>query len=89
METRFGYITGIRSDTSMSAADLFYMGGNGMGMFGVIPLRGYDDNTIGQYYDENTTKWYSGNQVATKMTAELRFSIAMDPMPKQEIYGEN
>lgn len=86
METRFGYITGIRSDTSMSAADLFYMGGNGMGMFGVIPLRGYDDNTIGQYYDENTTKWYSGNQVATKMTAELRFSIAMDPMPIY-VYG--
>ena len=86
IESRFGYITGLKSDTAMSAADLYYMGGDGMGMFGVIPLRGYDDNSVGQYWDANTRSWYSGNQVAAKMSAELRFSVSMDPMPIY-VYG--
>ena len=81
LESRLGYVAGLSSDTAMSASDLFYMGGNDMGMFGVIPLRGYEDNSIGSYYDYNSKSWYSGNQVAAKLSAELRFSVAMDPMP--------
>lgn len=81
MESRFGYIAGLKSDTAMSAADLYYMGGNGLGLFGVIPLRGYDDDCVGQYWDEESRAWYSGNQVAGKFSAELRFSVSMDPMP--------
>ncbi len=82
LESRLGYVTGLKSDSSMSASDLFYMGGNGMGMFGVIPLRGYDDNSIGTYWDVETQRAYQGDKVAMKATAELRFLITpQDPMP--------
>jgi len=43
-----------------------------------IPLRGYDDQTIGPI-DNNST--YPSGKIKAKFTAELRFSLSMDPIP--------
>jgi outer membrane protein insertion porin family len=75
--TKFGYIKGFNSDTTISPIELYRMGGNGLSGFSVTPLRGYPDNQIG---DGN------GSKLLAKYTAELRFAISLDPMPIY-IYG--
>lgn len=67
-----GYVTGIKSDTTMNQIELYRMGGNGLSGFGTIPLRGYPDNGVGSEY---------GNKLMSKYVAELRFALSMDPMP--------
>ena len=86
MQSLFGHITGLKSDTAMSPIELYHMGGNGIGMFQIIPLRGYDDDVFGRFYDPATGQYTQGGKTAAKFTAELRFSIAMDPMPIY-VYG--
>lgn len=68
----WGYITGFKSDTTISPIELFYMGGSGMSGFAVTPLRGYPDESIGPR---------GGGKVMAKHSAELRFAIAQNPMP--------
>ncbi len=74
---KLGYITGFKSDTTISPIELYRMGGNGLSGFSVTPLRGYPDNKIGSG---------RGSRVMSKYTAELRFAISLDPMPIY-IYG--
>lgn len=73
LATRFGYLTGLLQDNALSPVELYRMGGNGLTGFGVIPLRGYRDQSI------QTDQF--GGKVMTRVTAEIRFSIAQDPMP--------
>ncbi|MDA3843986.1 MAG: outer membrane protein assembly factor BamA [Candidatus Kapabacteria bacterium] len=70
--TQLGYVKGLQSDTNFSPIEMFHMGGNGLSGFGVTPLRGYEDHSIGSQ---------DGSRVMTKYTAELRFAISLDPMP--------
>lgn len=72
LSSKLGYVTGLKSDTTLSPIELYLMGGNGLSGFGVTPLRGYEDNTIGT----NT-----GSKVLAKYTAELRFALSLNPMP--------
>jgi len=72
MSAYAGYITGFKSDTTIPPIELYRMGGNGLSAMGTIPLRGYDDQTIGPYY---------GGKLMTKYVTELRFAISLDPMP--------
>ncbi len=69
---KIGYVTGLKSDTTMNQIELYRMGGNGLSGFGTIPLRGYPDNGIGSEY---------GNKLMARYTAELRFALSLDPMP--------
>jgi outer membrane protein insertion porin family len=66
--------------------ELYHMGGNGLGMFSIIPLRGYDDDSFGRFYNPTAAKMYTDGRVASKFTAEIRFAITMDPMPIY-VYG--
>ncbi|MBX3042670.1 MAG: outer membrane protein assembly factor BamA [Candidatus Kapabacteria bacterium] len=77
LSTRFGYLAGFKSDTTISPIELYRMGGNGLSGFSVTPLRGYPDNQIGPG---------AGSKVMAKYTAELRFAISLDPMPIY-VYG--
>ncbi len=70
--TKMGYLTGFESDTAMSPLELYYMGGNGLSGFGVTPLRGYDDRAVGVQ---------DGGRIMLRTTAELRFALAVNPMP--------
>lgn len=72
LSTEFGYLEGLKSDTNISPIELYKMGGNGLSSFGVTPLRGYDDQTVGAA---------DGGKVLTKHVAELRFAISQEKMP--------
>lgn len=70
--SKLGYVTGLKTDTTLSPIEMYLMGGNGLSGFGVTPLRGYDDNSIGIS---------TGSKVLAKYTAELRFALSLNPMP--------
>lgn len=70
--TELGYLKGLRSDTTIPAIEFYRMGGSGLGGFNVTPLRGYPDQSIGPP---------GGGSVLARHTAELRFALALNPMP--------
>ena len=72
LSSNVGYISTFKSDTMINPIELYTMGGNGLSGFGVTPLRGYPDQSIGPKY---------GGKVMEKYVAELRFAITLDPMP--------
>jgi outer membrane protein insertion porin family len=69
--SQIGYIEGIENDTTIAPIELYRMGGAGLSNFGTIPFRGYGDGDL-----ENV-----GGKLHAKFTAELRFAIAVNPMP--------
>jgi len=72
LSTNLGYVGGLNDNTMINPMELFSMGGNGLTGFGVTPLRGYEDQSIGPY---------GGGRVLTRHIAELRFAVSLDPMP--------
>ena len=68
---QMGYIDGIKNDTTIAPIELYRMGGAGLSNFGTIPFRGYGDGDL-----ENV-----GGKLHAKFTAEMRFAIALNPMP--------
>jgi outer membrane protein insertion porin family len=67
----FGYIDELVKDTPIPYFDLFNMGGNGL-MYNTIPLRGYEDRSIGPK---------QGGRAYMKYTVELRTSLSQEPIP--------
>jgi outer membrane protein insertion porin family len=53
------------------------MGGSGL-VIATTPLRGYDDRTVGP---RDVNGEVLGGRVMTRYTTELRFAIALDPIP--------
>jgi outer membrane protein insertion porin family len=73
VSSNWGYITGLKSDTSINPIELFYMGGTGLSSgFPVTPLRGYPDQSVGPR---------GGGKILARHFAELRFAVSLDPMP--------
>ncbi len=72
LQTKFGYIEGFETDTTIPPIELYYMGGSGLSGFGVTPMRGYTDRSVGPEY---------GGRLQTLHTAELRFALSLNPMP--------
>ena len=56
----------------------FNMGGTGLGQIATIPLRGYEDRSIGPV---NEFDQYLPAHAMAKYTAELRFNVALNPIP--------
>lgn len=77
---KMGYIDGLKSDTTISPIELYRLGGNGLSGMGAnnTPLRGYEDNSIGATF--------TGQKFLLKYTTEVRFAIALEPMPVY-VYG--
>jgi outer membrane protein insertion porin family len=73
----FGYIDLFREDTPINPFEKFFMGGNGL-VIATVPLRGYDDRSIGP---QNSSGEALGGNVMSKMTTELRFALALEPIP--------
>jgi outer membrane protein insertion porin family len=69
--TKMGYVEGLKSDSSFNPIELYRMGGNGLGQFGVTPLRGYVDQSIGR----------NGGKLMSRYMAELRLAVSLNPMP--------
>ena len=73
-----GYIDGFKSDSTIPPLDYFYMGGTGLGYVQTTPLRGYDDQSVGP---RNEFGILIPGRVMTKHTLELRFALAINPIP--------
>jgi outer membrane protein insertion porin family len=73
----FGYIEELKRGTIIPPYENFYMGGNGL-IIATIPLRGYDDQEVGP---QNAFRDPIGGNLMTKYTTELRFAVALEPIP--------
>lgn len=72
-----GYLEELVKGTPIQPFEFFYMGGNGL-IIATVPLRGYDDRSIGpQDIGGNV---YNG-RVYARYTAELRFAVSLEPIP--------
>ena len=78
LNSQYGYVAPFYSGINISPIDLFFMGGTGLGYISTIPLRGYEDQSIGPR--KGSTNIAVGN-VMTKQTAELRLAVALNPIP--------
>ncbi|NNG27573.1 MAG: outer membrane protein assembly factor BamA [Ignavibacteriaceae bacterium] len=73
----FGYIDEIVTGTPIQPFEFFFMGGNGL-VIATVPLRGYEDRTVGP---RNSFGQIIGGRVMTKIGAELRLAVTMEPIP--------
>jgi outer membrane protein insertion porin family len=73
----FGYLRETVPGTPIQPFEYFYMGGNGL-IIATIPLRGYDDRSVGP---RNVFGEVIGGRVFTKIGAELRFALTLEPIP--------
>lgn len=74
---QFGSINTFSNDNYVPPNELFYMGGNGL-TSNTIPLRGYDDRSIGP---RNLNGNPIGGRVVLRNGLELRYSLSQDPLP--------
>ncbi|HRT67327.1 MAG TPA: outer membrane protein assembly factor BamA [Bacteroidota bacterium] len=72
LSSKWGYIVGLKSDSTIPPIERYYMGGSGISIWGVTPMRGYTERSFGP--DD-------GSYVLSKYTTELRFAVTMDPYP--------
>ena len=72
-DAEFGYIHELNQATVLriNPFDRFFMGGNGL-VIATIPLRGYDDRSIGPT---------RGGDVYLKYTTEIRVAVTLEPVP--------
>ena len=73
----FGYIDEFVKNTPIQPFEFFFMGGNGL-VIATVPLRGYEDRTVGP---RNAFGQIIGGRVMTKFGAEIRFAVALEPIP--------
>lgn len=83
LSTNYGFIFGFDKDSFIPIQDYFYMGGTGLGQFATTPLRGYDDRSVGP---RQPTRFGDiggiiGGRGQIKYLAELRFALALNPIP--------
>lgn len=78
LSTTYGFIFGFEENSPIPYQDYFYMGGTGLGQLSTTPLRGYEDRSIGQRTAGNSI---IGGKGLIKHSAELRFALAINPIP--------
>lgn len=86
LASSFGYVTGLRDQTSIPQIERYFLGGTALGGFGTIPLRGYPDRSIGprdaapDSFGNPTGNAIGGRAIITS-AAELRFAVTLNPVP--------
>jgi len=73
----FGYIDELVKNTPIQPFEYFFMGGNGL-IISTFPLRGYEDRSVGP---KNSAGQVIGGRVMSKLDAELRFAVTLEPIP--------
>jgi len=77
--SQYGYASEFSNTSSpIPPIELFFMGGTGLGFIATTPLRGYEDQSVGP---RNARGVIVGGRAMTRQTAELRFALALDPIP--------
>lgn len=69
-----GYMDELTKSTYIQPFEYYFMGGNGQ-YIATVPLRGYDDRTVGPSFGN------VGGRVMTKYTVELRTALTLEPIP--------
>lgn len=78
LNSELGNVTNLLSGSNFVPLIEYYsMGGNGLAGINVIPLRGYEDNSLAVFNQFGQ----QASRLIFRQTAELRFSISMNPMP--------
>ncbi len=78
-----GQLGGVGKTPFVPPTELFVMGGSGLatGIYSV-PMRGYDDASIGVQKGVSTTSIYApGGEAYSRYVAELRFILSLEPIP--------
>lgn len=75
--TNLGYIHNLGELKNIDPFDFYYMGGNGM-IIATVPLRGYEDRSLGIVDASGNV---IGSRVMVKYTFELRAALALEPIP--------
>ncbi|HXG37589.1 MAG TPA: outer membrane protein assembly factor BamA [Bacteroidota bacterium] len=70
-----GFIFEFEDNARIPPQEFFYMGGTGLGQFQTIPLRGYEDRSIGPQNGRQ------GGMAMIKHSLELRFALTINPVP--------
>jgi outer membrane protein insertion porin family len=78
VSSMYGFIGDFYTGTIIPPIELFFMGGTGLGYIATTPLRGYEDQSVGP---RNVSGDIVGGKAMTKQTAELRFSVSINPIP--------
>ena len=76
--SQVGAIFPYKKDSYVPYIETYYMGGTGLGQIATTPLRGYEDRSIGPV---NAGGQYIPAHAMAKHTAELRFNVALNPIP--------
>ena len=76
--TQFGYIDAFEATSRIPPTELFLMGGTAIGVIGIVPLRGYEDQEVGPRDALGRTL---AGRVMAKHTAELRYAVSLQPIP--------
>lgn len=79
LSSQYGFISPLRDNTVIPPIEMFIMGGTGLGQIATIPLRGYEDQSIGPFNASGTSIVYG--RAMAKQTAELRLALAINPIP--------
>ncbi|MBL7987555.1 MAG: outer membrane protein assembly factor BamA [Chlorobi bacterium] len=75
--SEFGYLYNYGDFANIPPLSLYAMGGTALTALNAIPLRGYEDRSIGPVGGDGIPV----GQVYNKISTELRFSIAINPIP--------
>ncbi len=78
-----GQLGGVANTPYVPPTELFVMGGSGFATgISSVPLRGYDDASIGVQKGTATTSIYApGGLAYSRYVAELRFILSLEPIP--------
>ena len=81
-----GYLSTFSKSDYIPYTEYFYMGGSGMSSLPTVPLRGYEDRSLGSKLggSSTTTTLYAGN-IYSKFSSELRYPLTLSP--SLSIYG--
>jgi len=78
LATQHGYIATFNSADYIPYTEYFYMGGSGMSVLPTIPLRGYDDRSLGTALGggSGSSSLYAG-KIYSKFSSEIRYPLSM------------
>ena len=86
ISTQHGYLATFTNSDYIPYTEYFYMGGSGMSTLPSVPLRGYEDRSLGEKLDPSsaTSDLYAG-RIYSKFSSEMRYPLTMSQ--SVSIYG--
>jgi outer membrane protein insertion porin family len=89
ISTQHGYLATFTENDYIPYTEYFYMGGSGMSSLPTVPLRGYDDRSLGSKLggslnSSTSSSLYAGN-IYSKFSSEIRYPLTMSQ--SVSIYG--